>query len=251
MALVTLNRYAEAIVPARRAVELAPDDFRSTTQLGVLLDTEGLREEAAHYLERATQLDPNSAPAHQQLGTHLATTNQHEKAVTSFQRAIEIEESSRLYELLGASLASLKRWPEAETAFQRRVELEPNHRGMLLNLAVVAGNLGKTADVVELCQRALKIEEDARGYSMLGSSLATLERWTEAEVALRRGLEFEPHQLPMIVNLAVVLATLDRYEEAAELLQQSLHLDPDNVTVRDNLALLRAKRAKLEPLDEG
>lgn len=242
MSLISLERYSEATIPLQRAVGLAPDNLQSVMLLGIAFDKVRQRTEAAHYLGKATQLAPSSAEAHQHLGSHLANTNQHERAVESFQRAISIEESARRYELLGASLFILGRWTEAEEAFRRGVKLDASHPRMLTNLAVIVAKLGKITEAVELCQRAIKIEEDARAYALLGQSFVGLDRWPEAEAALRRGLELDPKDSDMMANLGAALATLGRFSEAAEQLEQALSIDPNNLTLQSNLALLRKKR---------
>jgi Flp pilus assembly protein TadD len=107
---------------------------------------------------------------------------------------------------------------------------------------VIVAKLGRTTEAVELCQRSIKIEEDARTYGLLGQSLVGLERWPEAEAALRRGLELAPKDSDMMANLGVVLGTLGRFTEAGEQFEQALRIDPNNATLQSNLALLRKKR---------
>jgi len=244
MALGRLKRNPEAAVAFQRAVDLEPENVRSMTLLGIVLMEEGRQAEAVAFLEKATQLDPNFSNAHEHLGMYFTNTGQHEKAVASFQHAIAIEESALLNTRLSASLASLDRWPEAEATCRRAVELEPNHPDLLVNLAVAIAKLGKQAEAVELCQSAIKIEEDIRAYAVLGESLSSLNRWAEAEAAYRYGLKLEPNHSAMLTNLGAAIATLGRLPEAAESFEQAVRADPANVTAQQNLAQLREMIAK-------
>jgi Flp pilus assembly protein TadD/nucleoside phosphorylase len=239
MALIKQNRYVEAIVPLQCAVALVPDNLQCVLLLGIALDNEGQLEKALYYLEKTTQLAPDTATAHEHLGSHLAKTNQHEKAVASLQRAIAIEESARRYELLGASLFNLERLSEAEEALRRAVDLDPNSAGKLTNLAAIVAKLGRITDAVELCQRAIKIKEYARTYSLLGQLLVGLDRWAEAEAALRRGLELAPGDSEMMANLGVVLGNIGRLSEAEELFERASRMKPHDPTIRSNLTLVR------------
>lgn len=154
MAFAAVGRYSDALAPAQRAVELAPDDDRIAMRLAILfLDDRPL--DAIPHAEKATQLSPKSADAHELLGQLLAKTNQHEKAIASLQHAVKLAETARRYDLLGASLGKLDRWPEAEAAFRRAVELEPDNAGVLANLGATVANQQRFAEAIQFFERAV------------------------------------------------------------------------------------------------
>lgn len=68
-ALNMLNRPAEAEAPARRSVELEPDNATAVLHLGTALRQSGQREEAENTLKRAVELAPDSADASMALAT--------------------------------------------------------------------------------------------------------------------------------------------------------------------------------------
>jgi len=70
--LIDLKRYNEALEPARRALQLAPDTPGAHYNMGVLLLRTGQREQAMVALRHALALDP-SHPKVQNLLTYLAT----------------------------------------------------------------------------------------------------------------------------------------------------------------------------------
>ena len=157
MAFAAVDRYADALAPARRAVELMPDDHRSARHLGVLLMIVDRTADAIPHFEKATQLSPKSAEVHEFLGESLRKMNQHEKAVISLQRAIEIEETARRYDLLAGSLADLDRWPEAEAAFRRVAELEPNNSQALVNIGATLANQQKLQEALRFFEQAVSV----------------------------------------------------------------------------------------------
>ena len=55
-----LNRIPDATTQYRKAVELAPDDFRANLLTGRLLGMHGDASAALPYLQKAVALDPNS-----------------------------------------------------------------------------------------------------------------------------------------------------------------------------------------------
>ena len=246
LALVTLGRQSEAVSPWQRAVDLMPEHAESAMSLGILLNLEGQKLKAAHYLEKATRLAPNSAEVHEAFGTYLAQTGQHAQAIPTFKRAIAIKENARLHELLAASLAQLDQWPEAEDASRRAVELKPDDPEKLVNLAVCLSHLEKPEEVIDLCQRAVKLNETSRAYGLLASSFCETGRWQEAESAFRRSLDLdcEGNRPEILVNLAVTLVQLERTDEALKLLEQAVCDNPNNDMLQHNLKLLRKDLGK-------
>jgi len=161
-ALVATARGDNAILPAQRAVELAPDDARNTLILGVLLD-DGGHEDAVRYLERATLLEPDFAFAHEVLGLHYGRAAQHEEAIACLRRALDLEETARRWELIGGSFADLDRWTDAEAAFRRAAEMEPTNAGMRTNLGFVIGNQGRLEEAAAVFEDLLR--EDPNNLS--------------------------------------------------------------------------------------
>jgi Tfp pilus assembly protein PilF len=68
--------------------------------------------------------------------------------------------------------------------------------------------------------------EDPLVWGNLGTVLAGLGRFAEAEESFRRGLELAPEQARLHFNLGLVLLRQDRPQEAAEALRRTLELDP-------------------------
>jgi len=68
-ALNALGRYSEAVLAARRAVELDANDATAILHLGTALRQSGHREEAETVLKRAIELTPDSAEANMALAT--------------------------------------------------------------------------------------------------------------------------------------------------------------------------------------
>jgi predicted O-linked N-acetylglucosamine transferase (SPINDLY family) len=86
-----LERFAEAEVPLRRAVDLAPDKPEAHRDLGeVLAHLDRLDEAAASY-RRALDLDPAYAPAYRNLGNVLKTQGKLGEAIACFERAVALD----------------------------------------------------------------------------------------------------------------------------------------------------------------
>jgi Flp pilus assembly protein TadD/nucleoside phosphorylase len=149
--------YPAAIKHFERAVELAPDDAETLIFLGLLYDHVDQPKEAEARFRAAAEIAPDDPKAHENLGRHFALVGDHERAIPSLSRAIEIEESTRCYELLGASLADLLRWPEAEETFRKAAAFAPEHPGLLTNLGICVCNQGRITEAIEMFERVLEL----------------------------------------------------------------------------------------------
>ncbi len=90
-ALQREGRYAEALVSARRTVEVAPHVADAQATLGTLYWELGRDEEAIAALERALRLDPNCQPALYFLARCYVRSGQTEAARAAVRRLIELD----------------------------------------------------------------------------------------------------------------------------------------------------------------
>src|SRR6201987_499023 len=105
-ALISQQKFSEAIVPLREYVEHQPLDFQGSYTAG--LAYKGLRqwEPSIELLQRAAKLSPSSYEVHYDLGSVLAVTGQTERAIHELRAAEKIRPSEpgvhdQLAQLLG------------------------------------------------------------------------------------------------------------------------------------------------------
>ena len=143
--------------------------------------------------------------------------------------------------LLGILLDKESGAQEAAHYLETATQLAPGSAEAHQHLGTHLATTNQHEKAVASFQRAIDIEEDARRCELLGASLASLDRWPEAEAAFRRGVKLDPNHSGMLANLGAAVATLGRFAEAVDLFEQSLRVDPNNVTAQHSLARLREK----------
>ncbi|HWR39088.1 MAG TPA: tetratricopeptide repeat-containing glycosyltransferase family protein [Patescibacteria group bacterium] len=97
---------------------------------------------------------------------------------------------------------------------------------------------GKWQEAANAFERALKVDE-GYGPALInrGYALYVLQRRSEAETCLRRGIALEPTAVSAHNNLGLVLLDEKRPQEAAASFRQALTLKSDCAEVLNNLAL--------------
>jgi tetratricopeptide (TPR) repeat protein len=89
LALIQLNRPAEAEGPLRRAVAKFPKDSGPLNNLGMVLNQQGRFAEAEPFLRRAVALNERNVVARANLGGALAGMGRYDEAIAEFRRAAE------------------------------------------------------------------------------------------------------------------------------------------------------------------
>ena len=79
------------------------------------------------------------------------------------------------------------------------------------------------------------IPEAPAFWSLLGVTLAELQRWKEAESAFRKALTIEPDHLTAHLGLSSMFAKRGRLDEAKACARQAVDAAPDDQLARDVL----------------
>jgi tetratricopeptide (TPR) repeat protein len=88
--------------------------------------------------------------------------------------------------------------------------------------------------------------ELAKHHFLLGVNCIMEERWSEAEMELRRSLEYMPGRVSTLTNLCATLIGLKKFEEAEILIDETLKLDSDNPELILNRGILFSEEKKFE-----
>lgn len=86
----------------RKAVELAPDDWRHRRCFGIFLTRTGNLSEAIRQLERASELNPEDPGLFHQLGHILWKGKEYQRSVLSLERAIQLAQDNQQYSACAA-----------------------------------------------------------------------------------------------------------------------------------------------------
>ncbi|MGH9670995.1 MAG: tetratricopeptide repeat protein [Terriglobales bacterium] len=116
---------AEAETEARRAVTLRPQSAEGQALLGIILASQGKKEEAIPYLRRARELDPANFVATFALGRLLSDGGQMEEGLALLREAIkQAPESANAHLALAGALRRAGKLKEAEQEAQTAESLK-------------------------------------------------------------------------------------------------------------------------------
>lgn len=117
-------------------------------------------------------------------------------------------------------------------------KLAPDDPEVALGIARLWLDEGSPALALPYIRETLRDRpSDPAALTFLGIALDMLERYPEAEEALRRGSELEPRRWEYLNNLGYNLLLQGRCPEAAETFRRALALAPGNVLLQNNLGL--------------
>jgi len=161
-------------------------------------------ERAAAYYTTAIERDPSYAAAwaglaevhHRQADTgYLPIEEGYRMARREVERALALDDSLALAH---AEMGWIKRahdwdWEGADASYQRALALDPGSRAALVGAAVLAYNLGRLDEAIELDTRAVSVDPlSVSAHNNLGLHAHYAGRLEEATAALKKALELNP-----------------------------------------------------------
>lgn len=214
--------------------------------LAVVLEKQGLDDQAIEKYRACLALDPNYFVAHFNLGRLLFRHGRYRMAASQYRMALEVQpDYVRAMVGLGESLRRIDRVTEAERILQHAVTVDPSSAGARGSLGGVLSQLGKYSEAEDSFRRAIELDpRDAGAYSDLGFTLLFQGKISDAETAFRAGLEIKPDEMNARNGLAAVLTEQGELDDAETLFRQNLKADPDNAFARGGLETIENRRGR-------
>jgi tetratricopeptide (TPR) repeat protein len=237
MALV--DRAAEAVKWAERAVQAAPQDARTQAAVAMALKfragqlaLQGRDQEAARTLQealaaakQAVTIDPDYAEGQAYLAEIYAEVGDLENAQVSIQRALELGTiRSEVRRAQGAVLEGLGRYTDAAEAYRQAIALTPNVGYLYLALG--------------------------RAYAVI-AAVRDPSLWTSALETFKQGAQVDPTDVRLLDEWGWMHYTLDEYRDAQEILERATVLDPTAWSPRSHLAATYFQRTNYEAAIES
>jgi tetratricopeptide (TPR) repeat protein len=154
-----LERPAEALKAATRAVQLEPDEEWGHRLRSIALRTLKRNRESIAAASAGVRLEPSLAVAQQNLGeAYLASGN----AMAAYAAGLEARRldpgSANTYDLLGRCLLKQGKVADAEASFRYALQLEPDFAMAQNNLGVALQRQGRRVDAVHAFNAAAKLD---------------------------------------------------------------------------------------------
>ena len=162
-------------------------------------------------------------------------------------RALEFDPRNPavVYEL-ASLLRSLSRNAEALDLFHRYARLVPDDYQGLGQIGSCLADLGRFAEAESFLRRALALVDDAVTHYDLGFVLTRQGRAREGIAEYERALERDPTHVRARTNLAVNLFDLGEVERASRELTRVVAVDPENASARTNLGAVLVQQGQVE-----
>jgi len=193
-----------------KALEMAPDDPKTLSNLGLLLKSIGRVDEAEQYYKRALLADPESPHAQNNLGMLLLERGDLTGASRRLERAVKLDPGSPECRLnLGMAAEGQGRNSEAESHYMQAIRLDPNYAKAYNNLGVLYANREIVDRAIPLFQRAMQLNPDFTDpFYNLGCVHELMGQTDRALPLLAHAAQLNPHDLDTRAALARVRATL-------------------------------------------
>ena len=128
----------------RKAVKIVPDFAEAYANLGLLLDRQGVTDEAEICYLRSIELNPSYAETHLNLGAFLAHKKRFNEAEASYRQAIALKpHSPAAWSNLGVLYACMKRDGDAERCYLNAMSLDGSHATSRFNLSYLLLRQGR------------------------------------------------------------------------------------------------------------
>lgn len=124
---------------------------------------------------------------------------------------------------------------------------QPKHDGALHMLGLLAHQIGRASDAVDLIRQAIAARPDSFVYHVnLGAVLSAQGRLDEAIVALNQAVALQPNEAQGHYQLGLTLMSARRFEQAIEALQRSVAINPNSAEAQFNLGAALGAVSKWE-----
>lgn len=214
--LARAGRHDEALLHARRALELKPDFPEALNNLASALTRAGRANEALPLVARALELQPRYAEAENTTGIALAALGRVEEAIARFQRAIVLQpQLAEAHYNLGFARADRGDFNAAIPHFAETVRLRPDHVEAERDWGVALALTNRWREARPHFERAFQLDPASaalrRSYGMVLFHAGELDA---ALTQLRAALQLDPRLPGLHGEIAVVLQRLGRVDEA-------------------------------------
>jgi len=208
LVLADQEKFDEAIVQYRTALEIDPNSEKIHDNLGVVLSRNGQVDEAIIQYRKALEINPNTVSAYSNLGNALNARGQYEEALTLYNKALELNPNLEIvYNNIGAILAHQGQMDKAVIHFKKALELQPQYVDAYKNLGTTLANQGLLEEATVQFHKVLDLNpENTQVREYLNQNLAKQEEIQNAMAKQRNLLHDHPKDTALLNNVAWKLA---------------------------------------------
>jgi len=232
-ALLKQEKADEAITAFFEGLKLSPDDYRGNKQLGLALMSVQRYAEAIEPLRKVATARPSDAQAMFVVANALFEAGRQEDAREYYKATVALDGAlysnliDQAQKLVDAGVADL-----AEVRLQQATRLKPDGLEAYKALGMLQVRNGKLAESIRSLEMAANLQPSAENHYNLGLVLFMAGQHSKAVTSYKAAVAVDPDYAPAVNNLAWLLAThpdasLRDGQEALRLASRNAQAHPD------------------------
>ncbi len=245
-----LKRYTDAIDIFEKGLKIR-DDSSLHNNIGYTYMQLGDFEKAKASFEKAIELNPSFSTSIYHLGEIYAAEERFDQAEEYLKKAIAIKSDiEEYYFKLGEILEKVGRYEEIISFLEELVKKHPNNRVLINALGGAYFDLFDYENAAKNFRRAIKINPEPELHCNLAISLMNLERFSEAEVELKKSLEMKPEYENAHLQMGILHIYKNDLVTAEQLLKDDAERFTKNSDFPDWIGTLYAFQGRCQEAQE-
>ncbi len=234
------ERFNEAFVFSLQLEKRFPFDFNILSTLGENFVLSHNYIIAIKKFKKAILVAPDQYRGYFSLGTALYSNRDYKDATMSFNRVIILKRLIvHAHSNLSSSLIELEHYESATKHSKKALVLEPSFAAAYNNFGVSKHREGERIEATQIIKRATLINvEYCEAYVNLANSLFKIGKQKAAIANYRKALLLKPNEPSTINNHGNSLKTIGKSEDAEASYKRALSINPDVTEFQNNLAEL-------------
>lgn len=230
--LVNMMKWAEAVAPLERAVQMNQDNMGAYALIGKAYKEQRIFDKAAEAYEKFLGTNPNvPGEAPQEMAECYVELKQFDKAVGAYEAAVKIDpQSPHLLYKLAQAQQQAGQFEAAEAVYMQLIELSPDDAKVYFNTMIrMYDEAGMPDKAVAVARQQVERDPDnAEAIYNVGAMLLKQKSYTEAAVAFERSIELDPNFEYAYLNLGYCYSQAKNYKQAIATFEKFTGIMPDN-----------------------
>ena len=207
--------------------------------LGHALLSEQRFEDAVTVFQRAVEINPNYSKAQNNLGNALSELKRYDKAIGYYQQAIKIEpDYAEAFNNFANALRNRGQLKESVEYYREAIRLDGEYDEAHFNLGITWSQQGQLEKAIAQYQKALEINSKfTKAHNNLAGLLAQKGDISGAILHYRQAIAIDPGFAKAHNNLGSALAGQGKFKESILSFEKALSIDPNYIDAQKNLEL--------------
>ncbi len=220
---VQTEMVGKAIAEYSEVHRLDPSDQEASLWLARLYRLHNEPAKAEQVLQKMLQSDPGNEAAVEELTQLLLDGNKTDEAIKLLEGMTAHSPSPTLYDLLGDAYTQTHDYPKAEEAYRKAVDLDPSELSHLKGLGQTLLSEEKYSDALSAYQKlADLLPDNPDTYLRIAQIYRELHQLDKAEENLLKARQYNPGNLEILYNEAMIYESQGRYEDAIRVLSDAV-----------------------------